>query len=77
MAEKNLIETLENEMSDDGGTIIFFVFLFVMLMALVSFGSFKSGTDSAIANCIQGHNDWSVQQANTYCNLLIREGKVP
>ena len=63
-------------MSNDSGMIVFFCFMFIMLMALVSFGSFKSGTDSAIANCIQGHSDWSVQQANTYCNLLIREGKV-
>lgn len=64
-------------MSDDGGMILFFILIFIGALVLVSFGSFKSGTDSAIANCIQGHSDWSVQQANTYCNLLIREGKVP
>ena len=63
-------------MNDDNTHLILLLLLFVCVI-VTAFGMQQSTMNYAVENCIKGHSDWTVTQANNYCNSLIRKGEVP
>ena len=61
---------------DDSTGIVLIILMFVGVV-ITGIGVQHSTRQEAIANCIQAHSDWTVTQANNYCNTVIREGKLP
>ena len=61
---------------DDSIGIVLIILMFVSVV-ITGIGVHNSTRQEAIANCIQAHSDWTVTQANNYCNTVIREGKLP
>lgn len=61
---------------DDATGIVFIVMMFGAI-SITGLGVHNSTRQAAIENCITAHSDWTVTQANNYCNSIIREGKLP
>jgi len=61
---------------DDSAGIVIIVMMFAAIF-ITGIGVQNSTRKDAIENCIQAHCDWTVTQANNYCNSIIREGKLP
>ena len=61
---------------DDSAGIIIIIMMFAAIF-VTGIGVHNSIRKDAIENCIQAHSDWTVTQANNYCNTVIREGKLP
>ena len=62
-------------MDEDRIYLVLILLMFVSVI-ITAFGMQQSTLNSAVENCIKGHSDWTVQRANSYCNLLIRKGEV-
>ena len=62
-------------MDDKGYLVVLLLMVFLVLVTGLS--ASNGATKSAVENCIKAHSDWSVTQANNYCNTVIREGKLP
>lgn len=61
---------------DDSAALIIIIMMFVAIF-VTGIGVHNSTRKDAIENCIKAHSDWTVTQANNYCNTVIREGKLP
>ena len=62
-------------MDDSTGIVLICMMFFAIVVTGIGVRTSTKSED--IGNCIQAHSDWTVTQANNYCNTVIREGKLP